>query len=201
MTIPNLAVLKVVQAINLPQDVTAVNIYYFDADFTTPQAVQDVLDTLELWVEALYDTIVSQLSDLVSLGEMTLYSWNSAVLQWDNEGTAAPTKVGTETTPMLPHGVAALVRAYTVASRTIGRKYIPGFGDVEQADGAWVAGALTALAAFGNAWDDIATVSAGNALQPAVWSTKHFGTRRLTGVEVVLANAAYQRRRRPGVGS
>ena len=201
MTISDNAALKVVQEINLPGDVVAVNVYYFLSDFTAPQAKEDVVDECAAWIEVLYNTLIGKIYEDVSLGEMTLYEWNDILVQWDNRGTGAPTRTFTVTTDMLPHGVAALVRAYTTEPRTIGRKYIPGVCEIDQMDGTWVAGMLTALAGFGDAWNNDITINGSNWLRVGVWSTVTKAVFRLSGVEVVLASPAYQRRRRPGVGT
>lgn len=201
MTVPNNAQLKLVQEINLPDSVVANNIFYFEADFTDPQQVGDVIDSLVTWIEEIYTEIISEMSPNVTLGDMTLYEYDVVLDQWDNLGTGAPARTFTGATDMLPHGVSALVRAYSSEARSIGRKYIPAFVEAEQVDGAWAAGALTSLAGFGTRWAALKTISAGNDLMPGVFSTKFKTIFRLTGVTVVLTNCAYQRRRRPGVGS
>jgi hypothetical protein len=188
------------QEINLPDGVIAMNIFYFEAVFQDDQADEAVISNLEVWVEALYDNVKDELSDQVSLGEFVAYTFNTLLDRWDNFGTGTPTLGGTETTSMLPHGVAGLVRAYSTNPRSIARKYIPGFGEIEQADGTWLAGALTAMAGFGHAWSTERTISANNDLVPAVFDTTLKIVHQLNGTEVVLAEPAYQRRRRPGVG-
>lgn len=200
MTIPNLASCKLVQELNMPDGVIANNIYYFEANFNTPQEVEDVLTALVTWVETLYTTIDSEVSDLLELGEFTLYTWNAPLLQWDNEGSDLPAVTFTGVSDMLPHGVSALVRAYSFNTRSIARKYLAGFIEEAQADGTWITSTLTALAAFGAEWSSSSLVSSGNTMRAAVWDTKIFTTHILTGVEVVLTEPAYQRRRRPGVG-
>lgn len=201
MTIIDGAKLKLAQEINMPDGVIAMNIFYFRADFTSEQTEADVLTAFTAWVEGVYNEVVNEISDQVSLGDLTGYVYNTLLDQWDNIGSATPTKVGTEVTDMLPHGVAALVRAYSTNPRSIARKYIPGFGEDQQTDGTWVAGALTTLAAFGDAWSTLTVLSAGNVLHPGVFDTTLKIVHILTGTEVVLVEPAYQRRRRPGVGS
>lgn len=200
MTILDGTALKVVQEINLPDGVIAMNIYYFETSFADSQEEVDIIDAVETWIETLYTTIIDAVADVVSLGEFTLYRYIPLTDEWDNEGTGVPSVVFAETSDMLPHGVSALVRAYSYDTRSIARKYIPGFGESEQTDGAWVAIALTALAAYGAEWSSTALVSPGNSLRPGVWDTVSSEIHILNQTEVVLAEPAYQRRRRPGVG-
>lgn len=201
MTIQNNEELKVVQEINMPDSVVAVNVFYFRTAFSVAQQEADILDSLETWIEALFTTLLAEVSDLLTLGDMTMYSYDTVAMQWDNEGTRTPSVTFANTSEMLPHGVSALVRAYTVNARIIARKYLAGFGETSQADGTWIATTLTHLADFGAAWDDVEVISSGNELRPAVFSTKFGSAWLLSGTEVVLADPAYQRRRRPGVGS
>lgn len=201
MTIQNGESIKAVQEINMPDSVVALNVYYFEADFQTAQDEQDVIDAAETWMEGLYGTLVAMISDLCSLGTLSLYTYDAILDQWDLEGTGSPTVTFTNTSEMLPHGVACMVRAYTTRARTIGRKYIPGIGEYESTDGAWTSAFLANAVSFGNAWDNNASIDANNRLVPAVWSKVQKDVYQLNGTEVVLADPCYQRRRRPGVGT
>jgi len=200
MSIPNNADIKLAQEINLLDSVTAMNIYYFISEFAETQTDEDVLDTLETWVENLYTEINAEMISGVSLGLATLYVWNSVLVQWDNHGTFTPSVSFNNASDMLPHGVAALVRMYSEASRSIGRKYLAGFGEDMQSDGDWAAGAITNLGSFLTRWSAKAEVSVTNDLYPGVWSTTAHVVYRTAQEGVILAQPAYQRRRRPGVG-
>lgn len=201
MSIENGTVLKVVQHITMPDAVDHINTYFFNCDFAATQTDQQVINNLESWIEALYTTIDDLLSDELSMGEMEVYERDTVLGRWDLIGSAYPTVTLAATSEMLPHGVCALVRAYTVNPRVISRKYLGGLTEGAQEDGVWNSAAVTALTAFGNAWDDVETITANNDLVPAVWSTVTLGALDLNGVEVVPTVPAYQRRRRPGVGS
>jgi hypothetical protein len=194
------AQLKLVQEINMLDAVVAVNVFYVKCDFVEGQPVDDVLDACETWIVGLYTAIIAQIRDTVTMGDLTVYEYDTILDQWDNIGSRAPTVVFTNATEMLPHGVAALVRAYTEEARTVGRKYLPAFCEDRQEDGAWIGATITALTAFGVAWSTSEIVHTSNELLPAVFSTKWKTVRLLSGTEVVLTDPAYQRRRRPGVG-
>lgn len=201
MTISDNADIKAVQEINMPDGVVAVNVFYFKADFDSTQQDDDVIGEIESWIETLYTTIIDAVSDLVTLGELTIYVYNATLNQWDNHGTGSPSVTFAEVSEMLPHGVSALVRHYSVEPRTIGRKYLPGFAEGEADDGVWGAVTLTALAAFGAAWGVSIEIDELNILWPGVWTTKALVVYKLSPSYVVLADPAYQRRRRPGSGS
>jgi len=200
MTVPNLTIIKAVQEHNMPDSVVALNIFYFEADFVEPQTEEDVVDAIEMWLEGLYNNILSAVSDEVTLGECTVYVWESVSFEWENIGTCSPSKVFTGETEMLPHGVAALIRAYSANTKSIARKYIPGFTVGGILDGAWTAANLSVMADYADSWVTAETISANNDLIPSVFDTKIFAAHALTGVTVVLADPGYQRRRRPGVG-
>jgi len=201
MTIHNGESIKAVQELNLPDAVIALNVFYFKADFQSDQDDQTVVDVVEAWIERIYGEVVDDLSDQITLGSVRVYTRDSVAQQWDLVGSASPSVSFTETTEMLPHGVSLMVRAYTTKPRTIGRKYIPGMCEIDNVDGAWTAGALTAGAAFGSQWHTDEVIDANNKLNPGVFSKALETVYELNGVEVVLADPAYQRRRRPGVGT
>lgn len=193
--------LKAVVAVNMPDSVQALNIFYAAAVFQDEQTEQDVIDEIEVWVEDMYGEIAHDISEECSLGLITVYKHNAITNQWDNIGSAQPTVAFDELSEMLPHGVAALVRQYTTDPRTIGRKYIPGFGESQNEDGALSAAAIQTLGLFAAQWDNTREISGGNTLVPGVWKDQLKTIRQMSGSSVVLADFAYQRRRRPGVGS
>lgn len=192
---------KAVVHIIMPQSVDHVNVFYFESAFQADQDDDDVVAAVETWVEALYTTIDDLLSDELTMGDVEVYKYDSGQTRWDLIGTADPSVTFAATSEMLPHGVSALVRAYTTNPRVISRKYIGGLTEGAQEDGVWNAAALSALADFGNAWDNTSQVTVNNLLAPACWSTKVNDVYGLNDTEIALANPAYQRRRRPGVGS
>lgn len=190
--------IKGVQHISLPNDVTAVNVYYFTASFAEDQAEVTVVGALEAWIEALYTTLLAKIKSNVSMAD--LYCYRKSGVLWDLFGTGLPDLTFTGTAELLPHGVCGLVRAYTEYPRTIGRKYIPGFMEGASADGVWTAGQIADMGDFAEAWDNQAIIDGSNVLLPGVYSVLPGFVRALTGDFVVGTYPAYQRRRRPGVG-
>ena len=200
MAVQNGERLKVVQSINMPQNVIAQNVFYFKCVFQDSQDEGDVVDNLEIWIETLYTGINGSVSNECTMGTMLVYEYDGASEDWDLIGEASPTVTFGATAEMLPHGVCMVVRAYTTDPDVIGRKYIPGFTEDLSADGAWTAGGLADAAGFGDDWDNTRSIDANNSLEPGVFSTRYLDVIQLNGTEVVLANPGYQRRRRPGVG-
>lgn len=200
MTIATDRDLKVVQELNLIGGSKALNVYYFRTDFAAPQDEDAVLDAVEEWVQDLYSNLIPQVVSGVTMGLLTLYQYDVVGIEWDLVGTRTPTVAFTAAGDMFPHGVACMSRAYTQLSRTIGRKYLAGLDENTATDGAWTVGCLAAVADFNTQWATSKQIIINNDLLPGVWTTRLSYVVLLTGTFVVLADAAYQRRRRPGVG-
>ena len=193
--------IKAAQVITLPDSVQAMNIYYFKTDFQEEQEEDDITSDIKDWIQALYANVVGNMSDQAALALLSCYWLATIPNEWELFGETTPTQSFTDVTEMLPHGVSALVRAYTTRAKTIGRKYLPAFCEDAQEDGSWVAGAITNLTAYSVDWGDIIEMDANNFLRPAIYSYGQAYVFELTGDFVVSAIPAYQRRRRPGSGS
>lgn len=201
MAIADNTELKVVQEINMPGSVVAINVYYYLCQFSEAVTESALINALETAMENLYDNFVTLWPAEVTLGDMYVYSYVVLTDEWDLVGTGNPSVTFTSAGEMLPHGVAALVRAYTDNPRTIARKYLPCFIEDTQADGDWGSGHLTTLATWANLWTTSIEIATGKDLRPGCFSTTGKVIRLFNAEEVVLAQPAYQRRRRPGVGS
>ena len=198
MTVSNGAGLKVVQHLTLPQSVEHLNVYHYYASFTGDQADQDVIDALVQQMDDMYTELAAVLKSTITMGLCYVYKYNLGV--WDLVGSGSPAVTFTGASDMLPHGVAALVRAYTNHPRVIGRKYIGGLMEGAQTGGVWSAGVQTALAAFAGVWDNTVEVVAGEDLEPGIWSTAFASIAALSGEFAYSVYPVYQRRRRPGRG-
>lgn len=198
MTIADGQNLKGVQEILLPNDVVAMNIFYFKAGFIAEQPDSVVAGGMESFVESFYGTLATMIEETIVLGDLQCYV--RGVARWDLIKTRTPDVTFTNIEDILAHGVSALLRAYTENPRTIGRKYIPGFTETNLNAGAWSAGALTALANAAAAWITNEELSTNNELLPGIWSTTGSNVEEMTGQTVIPVFPGYQRRRRPGVG-
>ncbi len=112
--------------------------------------------------------------------------------------------VGLSVTDFEPHGVAALGRVRTVASRRQGRTFIPGLAESAIGGGVLVAATEAALAAYLAVWDTDISITGGL----FSWCTFNveatspvFETASLAA-QVVIANSlpSYLGKRKPGVG-
>ena len=202
MAIVNDDVIKVVQAVVLPDTVEALNVFYFVCDFQAEQSEEDVVAECEAWIENIYGAIDGNMSDGAAMGLMQVYEWVAgAPPEWNKIGEGTPDVTFADVTEMLPHGCSALIRAYTTRGKTIGRKYFPAFTENAQEDGSWVSGCLANLATASGLWGSIGAIDPNNALVPGVYSATTQFVHELTDEFVIPVHPGYQRRRRPGVGS
>lgn len=201
MTIDNGVSIQAVQKINLPDGVEANNVFYFLCDFATPQDEDDIMDAIETFMENLYGEAAGIINEDCTIGPTIIYSWSGVLSEWTRLGERTPTRAFTQVGDRLPHGVSLLIRAYTTQARCIGRKYLAGLGEGSQTDNEWTAATLASAADFAAAWITPRAIDASNELLPGSFSTKTLACRPFTDEVVVLTMPAYQRRRRPGVGS
>ena len=198
MAIPTSTPLKVVQELILLGDVVSLNVFYYWTIFTEDQTDAAVLAAIRGHVETMYATLDGQIQLGVEFGSMKLYRRNG--VHWDQVGSRSPDDTFNNSGDMAPHGVSALVRAYTVEPRVIGRKYIGGFCESEMTAGVLTGTALTALALFNDEWVTVIEIDETNELWPGVWSTVLGTVALMSGTTVTPVHPGYQRRRRPGVG-
>jgi len=198
MSVTNNSHLRVVQHMTLPNVVEHLNVFYYKASFASEQTDEDVVDALVDQMDAMYTSMITLLKSTITMG--ITYVYKRAGSLWDLVGSGSPTVTFTGAQDMLPHGVAALVRAYTVAPRCIGRKYIGGLMEGASTGGVWSAGVQTILANFAGLWDNVVTLSASNDLNPGVWSETNTDIYELSGEFAYSVYPVYQRRRRPGRG-
>jgi hypothetical protein len=198
MTVASGEALKAVQEVLLPGDVVALNIFYWKAQFQDPQLETAVIDGMVGLIQSFYLAMAAEIVDGASLGDLHGYVRDGLV--WTLIGTGAPEATFTNVSSMLPQGVAGLIRAYTERPRTIGRKYIAGFGESTQADGVLGSTTLEHMATAANWWGVTKELSQDNNMLAGIWSTTQLSVQLMTDVFVVPVNPGYQRRRRPGVG-
>lgn len=190
--------IKVVVEHVLPEDVVALNVFYYWTVFAEDQAEYLVMDDLKTQLEAIYTEIIANVVDGVDAGQIRFYK--KTLLGWDLLGSRTLNVTYTSGAGMVAQGVSYLVRAYTAEPRVIGRKYIAGAPVDALTDGVIGGTTLTALAGFATEWGTTVELSAGNELWPGVYSTVHGFVVVMSGTMVVPVHPGYQRRRRPGVG-
>lgn len=155
---------------------------------------------VEEWLTSLYvdSDLVDAMADSNSHRAFYLYNITQGVPMLDGGRVAALDGNGSGAD--LPVGVAALVVARTAITRRIGRKYLPPFTVAQLASSEWTSGTMSILASYANQLPV-------NYITTGGWEIRYVVGHRVGQVysDVVQAVArnvpAYQRRRKPGIGS
>lgn len=181
------------------------NIYHMIRDGTDPFGDAAHVDAIEAKVEAMYATIVGQVTNDVTpqLCFVDRVEFNEIVDEWrvvENIGTFTPTFVPSNVNDAIPYQGAPYLVFKTQRPKSVGKKFLFPVGEDQQADTILSGPALTALAAFGV--QVLAAIEVGGDV------TLTFGIVR-TGIQtflnflVAVVNDVIgsQKRRRPGVGA
>jgi len=188
-----------------PASQDIVNVFHFQADFDAPQDDADVVTAINTWLNTSYGSIHDRLPSV-----QVPYDYKIDVVAWVAYKLHIVRNIGTFTwtltTPpngagdYLPHGVAALLKFTTGAGKHYGRKFIGPLLEADVTAGSLTSGFISTLAALAALWLDQPDISVGNVFIPGI-------VHNLSGTflpfldGVVNAVAAYQRRRKPNVGS
>lgn len=181
------------------------NIYHMVRDGTDAYSDAVHITAIETKIEAMYQTIVSQvLADVTEqLSFVDRVEFNEITDQWavvENIGTFTPTFVPVNAGEGLPYQSAPYIIFKTQRPKSVGKKFLFPFAEDQQDETILTGAAVTAMTAFG--------VSVLNALTVGGDATLTFGITR-TGigiflnflVAVVNDVIGSQKRRRPGVGA
>lgn len=202
MAIPTGAILRVVLAWIMPDSVIAQNIFFtlFDNDGGSNDDA-DVVDDLTDWIEDIFSSLTSSISDQVDMSQIKVYIYDAVDQDWDEVGTGVPVFTATGATDMTPHGIAALIHAFTVNPDVTGSKYIAGISDASIVDSNVSGGVLSNLLLAGADWMvDFTGALTGSNFNPGVWSPTKVQFFEFQDKLIVNGQVAYQRRRKPGVG-
>lgn len=166
-----------------------------------PWDVIDVLDDLDVYLTAVYDNITSIIDDGLDGTDIDAFVYDPIDDDFDDIGNEpwgwTPTSNGAE----MPRGVAALVVAPTTDPDVQGKKYIGGLTEELFTGGVLTGAALTAIINWATDWIDPFTGSvSGATYTPGVWSTILKDVIPFRDSFSTNAIAAYQRRRKRGVG-
>lgn len=197
MTVNLNDVIRVTVKSSLPNGSSILNVYHLKkiggGDLSESDALVDIINWVELLNEQLDDVQVTTLTyDSVDAYNVT---------QDRPVSSGALTGGGTLAADPLPPGVAALISTDTGQKRGVGRKYIAGISEALTTGGEFIAGALVDLAGYA----DLLTEVYNSGTTDADWQA---GIYKKLGAQfhpfigwLVSAIPAYQRRRKPGVGS
>lgn len=162
-----------------------------------------VLDAIAGWITTDFG---AEWADMGS-DECTMTEVEADIVQI---GGTVDRNIGTETldidgelpSSVLPAANALYLQANCLPAGVFGRKYIPGLQEAGVAAGLWVGSTLTDGAAMlADYMDTIVVPVIGGILVPGVPSSKTSAFEPFTGVGFLDTVPAYQRRRKPGVGS
>lgn len=161
----------------------------------------DILSDLEDWATAMYGHLNNVVSESLEGTDVDGYVWDTGELDWDSIGNEPWGWSPIDTGHTLPRGVAGLVIAPTVDPDTQAKKYMGGLTENSNVDGTWNAACLTALGNFANAWvTSHVGAASGATLAPGCWSPTYSELYSFKDAYNLGSIAAYQRRRKRGVG-
>ncbi len=206
MTISDGDVLRASARWSGPNAQDIVNVWYFQADFTTTDTDEDVFDAVDTFITRVFLPFDDDLStdmtpvdlkvDIVDfVGGKWVVTHNVGFGPW---GAGITT---TEASDNLPPGAAAVGFLYTALGKHQGRKFFGGFTEDGSSGSGSVDSTMQTRILLGLAQlliDEI--VQAGNNLVSVVPDTV-FGIPREVLAVALNATWGYQRRRRQGVGS
>lgn len=205
MTISVNDVVRIVAEWDVPEGTIAQLVYHYIAASGTTATEVQVLTAVEAALQAAWANLAARIDSTVLGATVEGFVWDFVLNQWDGIGAVPLIGAdGTAVDEMLPHGAAGLVKILTAAARRQARKFVPGFAETQQGDGALVAAAVTDLALFGTDLDDD-IAPGGLVMSFGTFNTEPtsalFETFSIASQSVQAESIfAYQRRRRPGTG-
>jgi len=206
MTINNGDVLRASARWSGPNGQDIVNVWYFQADFTTTDTDEDVFDAIDTFLTRIFlpfdDDLLTTMTPVdlkvdvvdfiggkwVVTHNVSFGPWGAGITQTDAGETLVP-------------GAAAVGFLQTALGKHQGRKFFGGFGIDSNSPSGAVDSSVQSRILLGLAQlliDEV--VQAGNNLVSVVPDTV-FGIAREILSVALNAHWGYQRRRRPGVGS
>jgi hypothetical protein len=181
------------------------NVYHYIRDGTDPVSDAGHVTAITAAMNQIYDTLLSQVKSDVTeqLSSVDRIAWNEITDQWEvveNIGTFTLTFTPIGSEDALPYMSAPFVVFKTGRPRTVGKKFLFPFIETQQADTTLVAGAVTAMVAYGVQVLFPRAVSGDVTLTMGVPRT---ATDQWFNFLVAVVNDVIgsQKRRRPGVGA
>ena len=198
MTIATGDVIRVTAGLKFQTSHDVQNVFHCDCVNDNSASQTDLRDDLADYLETVYDSLISGFIDDTTFDGIDIFN----VTQDNPEPSVAwPTlTVGGSSGESLPEGVAALVLGRTAVSKVQGKKYFGVYDESAITDGVWNSGALTNLGLAAADYITPFTGGSGATWDPGVFSR---ATMAFTPFSEASVNnvAAYQRRRKRGVGS
>ncbi len=160
----------------------------------------EVGDEISAHFTSMYTNVEPRMDELTLSEVVNCWKWDTVLNQWDGIYQEPWLFIiGALVGQQLPNGAAALVRLFTALPRRQGRKFIGGISDSQYLDTGWDALMLADMALF--VADAVAVVTTLNgSLQPGLFNILLESFIPFKNEGAINVFAAYQRRRRPGVG-
>lgn len=202
MAVSDGAILRIVASMLFPDNVIAQNVFNaVFADTGGSNDTDDVISDLVDWVEAMYTEVAPAMSDEITSSDIKVYEYDSVDDDWDEVGTDTWSVSFTQSSEMLPHGVACVVHGRTIDPDTLGTKYLGGFAEDQQDASDWISTLLTKAGLFLIEWyTPFVGAATGGDFAPVIWSPTDTVARIMNETGYVNGQVGYQRRRKPGVG-
>lgn len=157
----------------------------------------DVLD----YIDNLYDQFVNQIDDDLDGTDVDVYVYDPGDQDFDFVANEPWDWVGLSNGSSMPRGVAGLVNAPTTDPDVNAKKYLGGWTEEAFSAGTFTGGSLAEIVDWATAWIAAGVGAASGAtLTPGCWSVKDLDHYSFRGAFATTAIAAYQRRRKRGVG-
>jgi len=167
----------------------------------SPWTDADILDDAEEWVGDMYSPLALYLSDEIDGSSVTVYKYDAVDDDWDEVASEAWSFNPSAASDQLPRGVAMLINCGTTDPDVNGKKYIMGANEGSIADGLFESLLITQLALFADEWVELFVGGTSGAdWAPGIWSPTNTNFFAMSGNYQIPTIAAYQRRRKRGVG-
>ena len=206
MTVQDGDILRVVVFIDAPDGVIMNNVFHYQLSDPGADSPSDalILTALTNEMDAIYELWDDEMSTAYTVDrlECDRVEWNAVDSIWEVVeyiGSSILNIPGLGISDATPHGCAANITFTTDDPKRRGRKFLPGIAEDGVDDSTFIAGVLTVL---GNIAAEILTdriVTGQSYLVAGIPS--NIGTWLPLIVSVVNTISAYQRRRKPGVGT
>lgn len=194
-------IIRAVISYGLATGSTAQNVFYWEVQGDSDTDA-NLLQFLTDWAEddwgVLWDNNAENSADMFLI-EVDVLNGDGTVKR--NIGENSISVVGLDTAGQTAAGVAGYIQATTERAKSLGKKYVPGYGEGSVTDGAFISSVLTNLAAMLVLWLLDIPMTGAAVLAPGVLSRVTDTFQEFTGGGYVTDVPAYQRRRKPGVGS
>ena len=194
-------IVRVVLSFGAPGASIAQNVFYFECQDSSADGTTALAD-VTAWFIANYLASWAEVADSsveCFLLEMDVINGNGTVAF--NIGESDPDLAGTGAGDILPAAVSGYMQATSQRVKSLGRKYIPFIMEEQQTDGYFSVGTVDAFADMLVDWVTPIVVDTVATLVPGVLSRVTESFQEFLGSGYTTNVPAYQRRRKPNVGS